>query len=61
MYLPITFKKQYIILNVFFRLFNDNDKSKIDDKLNMLFIASLIKINEVFRKRLLNDYKIDFN
>ena len=58
--------KQHIVSNVLFKLFSDNIEHKIvvdeiDDELNVLFIASLIEINEVFRKRILNDYKIDFN
>ena len=58
--------KQHIVSNVLFKFFNDNIEykivvDKIDDELNVLFIASLIEINKIFRKRILNNYKIDFN
>ena len=53
--------KQYIVSNVLFKLFSDNIEFKNVDNLNVLFIALLVEINKAFRKRLLNDYKFDFN
>ena len=55
------FNKQHIVSNVLFKLLNNNIEFKNVDNLNVLFIASLIEINKIFRKRLLNDYKFDFN
>ena len=58
--------KQHIVSNVLFKFFNNNIEhkivvNKVDDELNVLFIVSLIEMNEVFRKRILNNYKTDFN
>ena len=58
--------KQHIISNVLFKFFNNNIEfniavDEVNDELNVLFIVSLIEINEIFRKRILNNYKIDFN
>ena len=53
------FDKQHIISNVLFRFvnFNNNIKKSFDEnKFDVLFITTLIKINEVFRNRLLKNY-----
>ena len=63
-------KKQYIISDVLSRStfvnivakFFANTKSFINEnELNILFIVSLIKMNKVFRKRIIDDYKNDLN
>ena len=63
-------KKQYIISDVLSRStfvnivakFFANTKSFINEnELNILFIVSLIKMNKVFRKRIIDDYKSDLN
>ena len=56
--------KQHVVSNALSRFFSDNIDSKIDEtknELNALFIVSLIKMNEAFRKRIIDDYKSDLN
>ena len=56
--------KQHVVSNVLSRFFNDNIDSKIDEtknELNALFIVSFVEMNEVFRKRIINDYKSNLN
>ena len=63
-------KQQHIIFDVFSRLTFVNIVAKFfinmklfanENELNALFIVSLMKINEVFRKRIIDDYKNDLN
>ena len=65
-------KKQHIISDIFSRLIFVNIVAKSfaniaakffinEEKLNALFIAFLIKMNEIFRKRVINKYKTDLN
>ena len=65
-------EKQYIISDVLSQLTFANIIAKFltniiakffanKNELNVLFIISLIEINEVFRKRIINDYKNDLN
>ena len=60
------FDKQHIVFDALSRLVSDNinasiDRNVNDEKLNALFIASLIEIDEVFRKRIVEDYKTNLN
>ena len=56
---------QHIISNVFFfRFVNLNTEQKLVDdekKLNVLFITTLIKMNEAFRNRFLKNYRNDLS
>ena len=59
-------KKQHIIFDVLFWFVNENINSshewQIDEnKLNLLFIAILMKMKFNFKWRILNDYKNDLN
>ena len=57
-------RKQHIISDVLSRLTFVNIVAKSfanENKLNILFIASLIKMNETFRKRVIDDYKNNLN
>ena len=57
--------KFYIISNALFRLSNtiysEEKKNSIDEKLDVLFIASMIEINFDFKKRLLKEYSSNFD
>ena len=61
--------KQHIMSNVFFKLVNVNIENLLwkffanddENKLNVLFIASLIEMNEFFRKRIIVEYENDLN
>ena len=55
---------QHIISNAFFRFVSLNIEQKLvddEEELNVLFTTILIKMNEVFRNRLLKDYRNDFS
>ena len=63
-------KKQHIISDILSRLifvnivaksFTNTKSFANENELNILFIASLMKMNEVFRKRITDDYKNDLN
>ena len=57
-------KKQHIVFDVFSRLAFVNTAAKFfanENELNVLFTASLVKMNEAFRKRVIDDYKSDLN
>ena len=68
-------KKQHIIFDVFFRLISDNinsfnyNEKKFDvlfitnnnEKLNALFTILLVEIKDNFCKKILNNYKLNFN
>ena len=56
-------EKQHIVLNALSRLASDNVNSLLSDEgvLDALFIISLVEMNEDFRKRILDEYKIDLN
>ena len=60
------FDKQHIMSNALSRLINFNinisiDKQSNENELNVFFTMSLMKIKSNFKKRILNDYKIDLN
>ena len=54
--------KTHIVLNALFRLASDDIiNTLLNEKLNVLFIIVVINFNEVFRKKIINDYDTDFN
>ena len=56
--------KQHVVPNALSRLSSDNAEPKTaenDDELDALFTASLVEMNEAFRKRIVDDYKSDLN
>ena len=56
-------KKQYVVSDVFFRLFNTNVEANasFEEELNALFIIILMKMNETFRKKIEKNYRKNFN
>ena len=60
------FDKQHIVFDALSRLVSDNinastDRSHDESELNVLFTVLLMKMNEVFRNRILKDYKKNLN
>ena len=53
--------KQHIIFDALSRLISDNHESKTESELNVLFTIFLVQMKKIFRKRLIDDYKTDFN
>ena len=55
--------KQHIVSNVLFKLINVNINSSNhnENEFDVLFIVLLIEMNFVFRQRIFDDYKTDFN
>ena len=54
--------KTYIVLNALFRLISDNIVNiSSNEELNVLFIITVIDFNEVFRKKILDDYDTNLN
>ena len=56
-------EKQHVVFDVLFRLFNTNAEANASfkRKLNALFIIILMKMNEIFRKKIEKDYRKNLN
>ena len=57
-------EKTYIIFNALLRLISTNviiDVAQKDKELNVLFIIMMIDLNEVFRKKIIENYATDLN
>ena len=54
--------KTHIVLNVLSKLASNNIiNTSLNEELNVLFIIAVIDLNEVFRKKIINDYDTDLN